>query len=77
MGVVFFSKPRRVLLCSQFAFLPAQIVTVTFPAAIGCSRVTGPAVSADLVVQPDFLGELLLGDISDGHGSFLSQDFVT
>ena len=71
-GCVILSKSRGVLLCSQFAFLPAQIITVTFPTAIGSSRVTGPAVPADLVMQPDFLGELLLSDISDGHGLFLS-----
>jgi hypothetical protein len=63
-----YSKSGRALLCSQFAFLPAQIVTVTFPAAIGRSRVTGPAVSTDLVMQPDLLSELLLSDISNGHG---------
>jgi len=55
------------LLGSEFAFLRAQVVAVTFPAPVRRFRVPRTTVPANLVMQSNFLCELFLHDISDRH----------
>ena len=53
------------LLGSEFAFLRSQVVAVTLPASVRRFRVPRATVPANLIMQPDFLRELFLHDISD------------
>jgi len=46
---------------------------MTFPATVRRSRVTCSAGPANLVVQSDLLGKLLLCNVSDRHGSFTHE----
>jgi hypothetical protein len=63
-------RPLASLLGAEFSFLPAEVVAVAFPATVRRPWVSGAAVAADFVVQPDLLRQLFLHNIRDRHLQF-------